>query len=100
MFRRLKSNVLRALIGIALLAAGRGTAADLPIADAFAARGLLAGDNGSGTANSAGATREPSEPRHGGKRGGASVWVSWIPSTNGVVTFSTAGSGFDTLLSA
>lgn len=100
MFRRVKSNVLRALVGVALLAVGRGAAADLPIADAFAARGLLVGNNGSGTANSTGATREPSEPRHGGKRGGASVWVSWIPTTNGVVTFSTAGSGFDTLLSA
>lgn len=100
MFHRLKSNLLPVLAGAALLAASPGAAADLPFADAFAARGMLVGDNGSGTANSAGATRESAEPRHGGKRGGASIWVSWIPTTNGVVTFSTAGSGFDTLLSA
>lgn len=100
MFSRLRFNPLAVLAGVALFVIGQGIAADLPFADAFAARGVLVGDAGSGLANSAGATREPEEPRHGGRRGGASVWVSWIPTTNGVVTISTAGSGFDTLLSA
>ena len=46
------------------------------------------------------ATLEPGEPRHGGKVGGHSLWISWIAPTNGVVEFETEASGFDTLLSA
>ncbi len=46
------------------------------------------------------ATVEPGEPKHGGKVGGHSLWISWIAPTNGVVEFETQASGFDTLLSA
>jgi hypothetical protein len=45
-----------------------------------------------------GATKEAGEPNHAGKPGGASVWYSWVPSTNGVMRFRTTGSAFDTLL--
>jgi hypothetical protein len=38
------------------------------------------------------------EPDHAGWLGGASVWWSWTPNTNGTVTISTAGSDFYTLL--
>ncbi|MCX8157379.1 MAG: immunoglobulin domain-containing protein [Verrucomicrobiae bacterium] len=34
----------------------------------------------------------------GFKRGGRSVWATWVAPTNGVVTFSTLGSTFDSLL--
>jgi hypothetical protein len=44
------------------------------------------------------ATLEPGEPRIDGKIGGHSVWISWQAPNNGVVTMSTAGSSFDTLL--
>ncbi|MBI1840046.1 MAG: hypothetical protein HYR88_04245 [Verrucomicrobia bacterium] len=46
------------------------------------------------------ATVEAGEPRHGGKPGGHSLWISWVAVTNGIVTFKTEASGFDTLLSA
>jgi uncharacterized delta-60 repeat protein len=45
------------------------------------------------------ATKElPGEPNHGGKRGGKSVWYTWQAPTNGIATFRTRGSDFDTLL--
>lgn len=44
------------------------------------------------------ATVEAGEPRHGGKVGGHSLWISWVAPTNGVVEFETQVSGFDTLL--
>ena len=44
------------------------------------------------------ATREKGEPRHVGKPGRRSVWLSWLAQTNGIASFSTAGSTFDTLL--
>lgn len=46
------------------------------------------------------ATVETGEPKHGGKVGGHSLWISWVAPTNGVVKFETEASGFDTLLSA
>ncbi|HWN97424.1 MAG TPA: immunoglobulin domain-containing protein [Methylomirabilota bacterium] len=44
------------------------------------------------------ATREPNEPAHAGKAGGKSVWYSWFAPANGIATFRTVGSSFDTLL--
>ena len=38
------------------------------------------------------------EPSHADKTGGASVWYGWLAPADGVVTFATTGSGFDTLL--
>lgn len=86
------------LVCAVLLGGSRAVAAELPFADAFAQRGFITGESGAGTGSNAGATRERDEPRHGDRRGGASVWVSWIAPTHGVATFTTAGSSFDTLL--
>jgi Immunoglobulin I-set domain len=58
-----------------------------------AASGSLIGDNAT-------ATVEPGEPKHGGKTGGHSLWVSWVAPTNGVARFKSETSGFDTLISA
>ena len=44
------------------------------------------------------ATREPGEPDHDGRPGGASVWYQWIAPANGLATFDTIGSTFDTVL--
>jgi hypothetical protein len=59
----------------------------------FTTNGTLVGDNST-------ATIETGEPKHGGKVGGHSLWISWVAPTNGVATFDTHGSSFDTLLSA
>lgn len=52
------------------------------------------------TGSNTNATRESGEPQHADKTGGRSVWVSWVAPTNGVATFRTTGSTFDTLLAA
>ena len=54
--------------------------------------------SGVGTGGNFGATAEAGEPNPDGIMGGASVWVTWQPQFNGLATFTTAGSGFDTLL--
>src|SRR5439155_4233869 len=44
------------------------------------------------------ATKETGEPNHAGNAGGKSVWWNWTAPDNNSVTFTTKGSGFDTLL--
>ncbi|MBL9138706.1 MAG: hypothetical protein JNK85_22745, partial [Verrucomicrobiales bacterium] len=95
----------RAIIAgiIVLLACGSGGvgtthAADLPFADHVADRGPISGASGNGTGSNVGASVEPSEPRHGSRPGGRSVWLSWTAPSDGLATFSTTGSSFDTVL--
>src|SRR5437870_3727099 len=66
--------------------------------DIFTNRETIITVQGSLTGNNTTATVETGEPLHGGKTGGHSLWVSWVAPTNGVATFETDGSGFDTLL--
>jgi hypothetical protein len=68
--------------------------------DMFANRQTVTNTSGQINGDNTGATLEPGEPKHAGKTGGHSLWVSWVAPTNGVATFQTAGSGFDTLLAA
>jgi hypothetical protein len=72
----------------------------IQLSDAFAQRQVFTQTNGIGATNNLVASREDpaGEPRHVGKRGGRSVWLTWRAPASGVVTFSTAGSSFDTLL--
>jgi hypothetical protein len=70
----------------------------LPATDLFAARGRITTAQGAGAANNFGAAVEPFEPRHAGKRGGRSVWVTWRAPETGVATITTAGSSYDTTL--
>ncbi|HEX7653886.1 MAG TPA: immunoglobulin domain-containing protein [Verrucomicrobiae bacterium] len=79
-----------------LVAQGQGVA----LKDNFTNRETLFSTSGSLTGNNATATAEVGEPRIGGKPGGHSLWISWVAPTNGVATFDTHGSGFDTLMSA
>lgn len=44
------------------------------------------------------ATKQPGEPDHDGRAGSHSVWFQWNAPDNGIVTFDTIGSTFDTLL--
>src|SRR4051794_13084368 len=59
---------------------------------------LLRGASGGVDSNTYFATKQVGEPAHAGNGGGASVWYLWSPGANGRVRISTAGSGFDTLL--
>jgi hypothetical protein len=66
--------------------------------DMFAGRQVLTNINALVTGSNSNATVEPNEPKHAGKIGGHSVWISWLAPNDGLVTLSTAGSTFDTLL--
>lgn len=73
---------------------------DSPAGDNFVAR-INLGTNASGSTlrgTNTFATKEAGEPDHAGKPGGVSVWYRWISPSNGVATFRTVGSAFDTLL--
>ena len=68
------------------------------LGDAFADAVASSGSTGSYRGSNVGATAESGEPRHGGRAATASVWTSWTASDNGIVTYSTEGSTFDTTL--
>jgi hypothetical protein len=48
--------------------------------------------------NNVNATVEPGEPLPDGKPGGKSIWYTWRASFSGVISLTTRGSSFDTLL--
>ncbi len=73
---------------------------NVPVNDPLALAKVIAGTTGTVSVDTTCATKEPGEPNHAGNVGGASVWYDWTAPTTGVVTFDTAGSGFDTLLAA
>ena len=81
-----------------LIATLKVTVGALPFADNFANQGGAYGLSGVGGGNNTNATREAGEPNHAGKFGNHSVWLAWIAPANGVATFNTRGSSFDTLL--
>ena len=64
----------------------------------FADRALINGASAVLTGSNTNATLEPLEPLHAGKIGGHSVWISWLAPENGLLTLTTTGSTFDTLL--
>src|SRR5690242_12494043 len=68
--------------------------------DMFTNRLTFTGISGNLTGNNSGASTELGEPKHGGKTGGHSLWLSWVAPTNGVARFQTEASKFDTLISA
>ncbi|TMJ92969.1 MAG: hypothetical protein E6G67_13835 [Actinobacteria bacterium] len=69
-----------------------------PANDMFAAAQAIAGGSGVVSGSTVSATKEPGEPAHAGNAGRHSVWYRWQASARVTVTFSTSGSGFDTLL--
>jgi len=83
-----------------LLLAVAGSAQAAAFQDYFTNRETVTAVSGTLTGNNATATVEAGEPKHGGKPGGHSLWLSWTAPTNGVATFDTHGSAFDTTMSA
>ena len=77
-----------------------GGAGGQSLQDLFTNRVVVTTTTGNISANNTTATVEPNEPKHGGKTGGHSMWLSWIAPADGIATFKTDGSTFDTLLSA
>lgn len=73
-------------------------ATNFPANDNFASRTVLTGSTNVVTANNTFASKESGEPNHAGNSGGKSLWWAWTAPSNGVVTITTDGSSFDTLL--
>ena len=69
-----------------------------PTNDNFVNLFTLSGSSASAIGSNVFASKETGEPNHGNVPGGKSVWWSWTAPVSGNVTFSTAGSNFDTLL--
>lgn len=92
-------GLVSAVVVLLLLLALPAMAADPVLQDIFANREVSTDPSGNIQGSNTTAGREANEPRHGGQKGGRSVWVSWVAPADGVATFWTAGSGFDTLLS-
>jgi Tol biopolymer transport system component len=74
------------------------TAAFAPANDNLALAQVVSGLPGTTTASNVGATKEAGEPYHAYDTGGSSVWFKWQATATRSVDFSTAGSGFDTVL--
>ncbi|HEY1663605.1 MAG TPA: immunoglobulin domain-containing protein [Verrucomicrobiae bacterium] len=70
----------------------------LPVGDLFEDRGTIYGTNGTGYADNFSSTDEAGTPSNDNIPGGSMVWVEWTAPFSGVVTFTTAGSDFDTTL--
>ena len=86
------------LAALHLIGAGNGLLFGAGLSDSFAGREQLLGNAGLVHGNNSAATVEPGEPRHGGKRGGHSVWASWVAPSSGVMSIDTLGSSFDTTM--
>src|SRR5687768_1643410 len=71
-----------------------------PANDNFASAQTITGCSGTVTGTNIGATRESGEPNHSPDNGGGnrSIWYRWQAPASSTVTFTTAGSGFDTVL--
>jgi len=81
-----------------VLGLGTATTRAQTLQDFFADRQTFTAASGRLNQSNTNATIEVGEPKHGGKTGGHSLWISWIAPTNGVVEFKTEASRFDTLL--
>jgi hypothetical protein len=68
--------------------------------DAFANPLQLSGSYDYYIGHNINATAEPAEPYHWATTGWTSVWWTWVAPASGVVTFSTDGSNFDTIMAA
>lgn len=98
MIQRMAVILLSALaLGLFFPSAARA-ASSAGLHDLFSERELVTTADGRASGSNVGATLEIKEPQHGGKPGGHSVWISWKAPADGIVTFDTAGSSFDTLL--
>jgi hypothetical protein len=85
-------------IALAVLLGAAKVCAGADLVNNFVDRQVVTDNIGSVLGSNIAADLETNEPRHGGKPGGHSVWISFTPRANGIVTIDTKGSSFDTLL--
>ncbi|HXJ60020.1 MAG TPA: immunoglobulin domain-containing protein, partial [Verrucomicrobiae bacterium] len=66
--------------------------------DDFANRGVLTGFTNTLVGSSSNFTREAGEPKHDGRNGAHSGWLTWTAPASGLCVMDTFGSSFDTVL--
>ena len=96
-----RSKSTGVLVATLLLAAGWPFVAEAdgrPPNDALAHAIPMQGSRWTTTGTNRGATLEPGEPDHDKATPGASVWWRWTAPWSGMVTLTTKGSDFDTVL--
>lgn len=98
--RPMRRFVFTGFLSLTLLCFAAVTGWSQPANDNFDDAVVISGDTGNITGFNVGATKETGEPNHAvaANPGGASVWYRWTAPTNGLVSFDTLGSDFDTLL--
>lgn len=69
-----------------------------PVNDHFVNASLLSLATNRVIVDTTSATKEYGEPNHAFNQGGKSVWWKFVPAEDGLLSLTTAGSGFDTLL--
>jgi hypothetical protein len=69
-----------------------------PLNDFFANAIVLTNSSGTNSVNTIDATKEAGEPNHAGSFGGHSAWWSFVAPADGLLTISTIGSTFDTVM--
>lgn len=74
------------------------SSAPVPVNDSFALGSILAGRSGAVTGNNLRASKQTGEPNHAGTVGGRSVWYRWTAPEDGLATFDTFDSNFDSVL--
>ena len=89
---------MRGLVLLLVILVARETVRAQNFSDSFAGQQVMTGAAALVTGSNTNATVEPGEPRHAGKIGGHSLWISWLAPADGLVTLTTANSTFDTLL--
>ncbi len=72
--------------------------APFALTDDFADAGNVNDANRLLASHNRNATTQPGEPQHAGKRTRSSVWLNWTAPTGGIVSMSSIGSGFDSVL--
>ena len=70
------------------------------LSDSFVGKPQSEDASGSAFGENCEATFESGEPTHAGVGGRKSVWLTWLAPGDGIVTFQTRGSTFDTVLAA
>ncbi len=72
--------------------------APFALTDNFGAAGNANETNRLLSSHNRDATTQPGEPQHGGQRTRSSVWLNWTAPTGGIVSMTSIGSGFDSVL--
>jgi hypothetical protein len=95
-----RCRILPLVIALVFLGASQICRAQATFQDTFTNRMTVTNISGSLSGTNTSATIETNEPSAGGKPGGHSLWISWVAPADGVATFDTHGSSFDTTLSS